>query len=216
MSRRGPFADGAPSEIVGDRPYFGASVPVRRRGIAVALVALVRAVPCLVALPILQACLITQHVEIDPPDNFPPSVLDPLSPPLGYRPIGSHIDLSAIEGGDAGPPTSITFEVAVRDPDIEQRLDYAVWINYPTPTGSVTRGQLPPDSVIDSDRRVRTLSFTLPIRELGACNRVELRVSGGFQFIDQREPVTEGDVATATWWIVDDRTVSISDCPEAP
>lgn len=218
MSRRETTAGVEPSVNRRDRPRFGHGSWRRRGGIAVALTALVRAAPCLVALPLLQACLVTQHVQLDPPENFPPSVLDPLSPPPGYSPIASHIDLSAIETGDAGVSTTINFEVAVRDPDVGQQLDYAVWINYPTPTGSATRGRIPPDPAIDSDRRVRTLSFTLPINGLAAvaCSRIELRVSGGFQFVDQREPVIEGDIATATWWVVQDGTVPISSCPVPP
>ena len=215
MSRDQGAGDGDPSVTGRDCSLFGPRASRRRDGIAVALRALVRAMPSLVALPILQACLVTQHVQLDPPENFPPSVLDPLSPPLGYRPIGSHIDLSSIEGGDAGTPTTIPFEVAVRDPDVDQELLYLVWVNYPATTEPARRGELPPDPAMDPDRRVRTLRFNVDA-SLVPCSRVELRVATNFQFLDPREPVIEGDIATATWWIVEDRTVPISLCPEAP
>jgi len=181
---------------------------------------LVRVLSILAALSPLPAalpgCLVPFATQVDPPDNFPPSIADPLAPPSDYRPIGSHIDLSAVEPEDAGLPTSISFEVAVRDPDINQELQYQVWVNYPTPMDRTVGDVLLPDVQTDTDRRTRRLTFSVPRASLIACNRVELRVSSRFSFLDQREPETEGDLATATWWVVADRTVPVSLCAEGP
>jgi hypothetical protein len=154
-----------------------------------------------------------------PPHHLPlprAAVADPLAPPPDYRPIGSHISLADLEPGDAGPPTSIAFEVAVRDPDVDQRLEYQVWVNYITGSPFALRGLLVPDDATDADRTTRLLRFDLPRASLIACNRVELRVTSSFQFVDPREPDIEGDLGTATWWIVSDRTVSLDECREAP
>lgn len=203
-------------EIVGDLGGHGPVAARARHGIHVALGSLVRALSVLIALPTLQACIIPQHVQIDPPDNFPPAVADPLAPPASYQPIGSHISLADLEPSDAGVPTSIPFEVAVRDPDVDQELQYQVWVNYRTGSASSLRGRLLPDAVSDTDRTTRLLRFDLPRATLIACNRVELRVTTSFQFEDPREPSVEGDLGSATWWIVSDRTIAIDECTEAP
>lgn len=216
MSRPSGAARVGTPRIGRDLHRRGACAPLVGPGTRVALVSLVRGLSVLIALPTLQACLITQHVQVDPPENFPPAVADPLAPPPGYRPIGSHISLADLEPGDAGVPTSIAFEVAVRDPDVDQELQYQVWVNYITGSASSLRGRLVPDDATDADRTVRLLRFDLPRGLLIACNRVELRVTSGFQFEDPREPDIEGDLGTATWWIVSDRTVSLDECREAP
>jgi hypothetical protein len=189
----------------------------RSRGTRVALSRLVRVLSILAALPTLPACLVPFATQVDPPDNFPASIADPLAPPTDYRPIGSHIDLSDIEPGDAGVSADLFFEVAVRDPDINQPLEWQVWVNYTGgSSGTATRGTLLADPQTDPDRRTRRLSFGLSRASLIGCNRIELQVSSEFSFADQREPVLEGDVAMATWWVVADRTVPISSCAEAP
>jgi hypothetical protein len=216
MSRPSGAARVGTPPIGRDLPPPCPRTSVVRPGTRVALERLVRGLSVLIALPTLQACLITQHVQVDPPDNFPPAVADPLAPPPDYRPIGSHISLADLEPGDAGPPTSIAFEVAVRDPDVDQRLEYQVWVNYITGSPFALRGLLVPDDATDADRTTRLLRFDLPRASLIACNRVELRVTSSFQFVDPREPDIEGDLGTATWWIVSDRTVSLDECREAP
>ncbi len=213
MSRApGLVQDSAPE----DRAQIGADALRNRRGTSVALRWALRASLFTAALLTLPSCLVPFSTQVDPPDNFPPSIADPLAPPTDYRPIGSHIDLSAIEPGDAGVSTDLFFEVAVRDPDITQTLQWQVWVNYTSGSPRAARGELPPDPVTDSDRRTRRLTFSVSRATLIACNRIELQVSTGYSFLDQREPETEGDLAMATWWVVADRNVPISSCAEAP
>lgn len=205
----------------GDPSGIGRSARTERRGTRVALSRLVRVLSTLAALSLpvtLPACIVPFSTQVDPPDNFPSSIADPLAPPSDYRPIGSHIDLSAIEPGDAGVPSEIFFEVAVRDPDINQRLQWQVWVNYTGGSSRALSGELPADPQTDGDRRTRRLPFAIPRASLLAlaCNRIELQVSSGFAFADLREPEIEGDLAMATWWVVTDRTVPISSCTEAP
>lgn len=199
-----------------DRGEIGTDALRNRRGTGVALPSALRASLLTAALLTLPSCLVPFATQVDPPDNFPPSIADPLAPPTDYRPIGSHIDLSAIEPGDAGVPTDLFFEVAVRDPDIAQILQWQVWVNYTSDSAPVRRGELMPDPATDSEPRTRRLTFIVPRASLIACNRIELQVSTGYSFLDQREPELEGDLAMATWWVVADRNVPISSCAEAP
>jgi hypothetical protein len=179
-----------------------------------------RALVLVAALPAVPGCLIPQHVQVDPPGNFPPAITDLIARPATYHPIGSHIDRSDLETGDAGVATELTLEVLVRDPDVDQQLAYQVWINYPVPPNSATGNtRLVPDEAGDSDRATRNLRVSLSLADIPTtgCARVELFVTSEFDpFSRDREPVTDGDLATATWWVVADGTVPISSCPEAP
>lgn len=188
-------------------------------GTRVALGVPVRVLSSAVALGLVSGCIIPQQVQIDPPGNTPPSILDLSARPAGYRPIGSHIDLGDLEGPDGGLPTAITLEALVRDPDIDETLEYQVWVNYPATPLSVTRVQDFVDADADADPTVRRFRYELPITAVSAtaCSRVELFITGGFSARgDLRDPVVPGDLGTATWWVVADETVPVSSCPEAP
>lgn len=189
-------------------------------GTDVALPRRVRALPLLAALATLPTgCLIPQHVQIDPPGNTPPSIFDLSARPAGYHPIGGHIDRSDLEGPDGGIPTSITLEALVRDPDVDESLEYQVWVNYPATPLSITRVQDFVDADDDDDPTVRRFRYELPLSAVSAtaCSRVELFITGGFSARGElRDPIVEGDLGTATWWVVADGTVPISDCLEAP
>jgi hypothetical protein len=201
-------------------PADGARLhPAGLRGTRVALGGFVRVLSSLVALGLVSGCLIPQQVQIDPPGNTPPSILDLSARPAGYRPIGSHIDLGDLEGPDGGLPTAITLEALVRDPDVDETLEYQVWVNYPATPLSVTRVQDFVDADADDDPTVRRFRYELPLTAVSAtaCSRVELFITGGFSARgDLRDPVLPGDLGTATWWVVADETVPVSSCPEAP
>lgn len=178
-----------------------------------------RALSWLAALATVPGCLIPQHVQIDPPGNTPPSIVDLSARPTGYHPIGSHIDLGDLEGPDGGLPNSITLEALVRDPDVDESLEYQIWVNYPATTLSITRVQDFVDADSDDDRTVRHFRFELPLTAVSGppCSRIELFITGGFSSRgDLRDPIVEGDLGTATWWVVQDDTVLVSTCPGAP
>ncbi|MCS6857108.1 MAG: hypothetical protein NZM37_05305 [Sandaracinaceae bacterium] len=175
------------------------------------------------------AC-ITQDIQFNPPSNFPPSIEVPLGasgPEI--RPLNELIRLRADEiagGGDAGPMNTLRWEVIVRDPDVDQELQYLIFVDYQRgvtifPTVS---GFIPPVSAGAQDRRVRPLRVQVPLRgevlSRPGCHRIELLVSQRFRLVDgipSREPVMSGDIGTATWWVAtqarEGDPVDMTGCP---
>ena len=168
---------------------------------------------------------ITQDLHFVPPTNYPPSVEVPAD---GARPFSEVIRLQADQlggGGDAGPVTSVRLDVLVRDPDVDQELQYKVYVDYQL--GVVEDPSiadfLPARPATGSNRRERRLSIDVPIRALRepGCHRIELLVSERFQSrtadATGREPLVEGDLGTGTWWVATQATagdeVDMTGCP---
>jgi hypothetical protein len=166
-------------------------------------------------------CCITQDVQYQAPPDVPPSIE---STPTAEHPINEIIVLDPpAQVGDAGMgPASIFLDVQVRDPNLNQRLRYRLFIDY-------QRGEISP-RIIDerpippSMELVRTERIEVPIRPYlnsPGCHRIELFVSSGFQPAGPtaRLPVTDGDLATATWWVATRDPaapmgfVDMTDCP---
>lgn len=176
--------------------------------------------------PFALAGCITQDLQFVPPSNFPPSIEVPAA---NAYPLDEVIRLRADEiggGGDAGPINTLRFDVLVRDPDVEQELQYLVFVDYqrgvtlfPSSTGFV---QPAPSSA--SDRRLRSLPVQVPVRgealSRAGCHRVELLVSQRFRIeegVPTREPIATGDLGSATWWVATQATegdaVDMTGCP---
>lgn len=151
----------------------------------------------------LPACLITQPVQFEPPSGSPPSIESPLTA-AGGHPLDEIVSLTTTD-------TALDeFVVEVRDPDVDEELEYRVFIDPRPDRTSDTRGTIP---VIPRNagvsRTTRRLSFDLQpflsrlqgaTPATGSCHRIELRVSSRFQG-DLPLPVSDGDLATATWWV---------------
>jgi hypothetical protein len=192
-------------------------------------VAYQRVVPLSIATLVLNGCL-AQDLDYRAPANWPPAIATPESMGSGsLRPLDQIVRLRADQlsgGGDAGPITSLRFDVVVRDPDVAQELAYKVYVDFQRNVneGAVIAEFLPPVSRSLSGRGQRALSFSVPtsfLREAG-CHRVELLVSGRFQtpnppLATGREPLEAGDLGTATWWVATQRgegeAVDMTACP---
>lgn len=160
---------------------------------------------------LLPACL-TQHVQYEPPRNYPPSIE---SAPAAIHPLNSVIQLptelgSATDDGGTASAMSIPLTIDVRDPNLDQRLSYRVFVDYnpADPREPVLEVDIPPTQRTADDRLTRRVDITLPISgrlSLPECHRVEVFVVGlpeGFQnFPNGRLPRVDGDLATATWWV---------------
>jgi hypothetical protein len=144
------------------------------------------------------------------PDSFAPSTSFP--PSLVARnndtPLGAILQLSAPAGDDAGVGTpEVSVDVTVLDPDVDQRLEWRVYVNYELGTiNELPRRDetLPPTQGRDL---ARPLGFTLRGFELDpapSCNRVELFVAPRFGALNlqPRDDASAGDdFAVATWWV---------------
>lgn len=116
-------------------------------------------------------------------------------------------------------PEALTFPLLVRDDNRDQRLAWRLFVDFDSdfpqapqngsviePTGEVER---PLDVVV---------GFDVFRNGAGQCHKVEVLISGAFvPDFPFREPVEEGDLATAVWWIhvTDDTQLSVDmrTCP---
>ncbi|MFN9809001.1 MAG: hypothetical protein ACK6CU_05125 [Deltaproteobacteria bacterium] len=182
------------------------------------------------ALPVMAsgplAGCITQDLDLVPPSNFPASLEVPAT---NAYPLDEVIRLRADAigtGGDGGPTNTLRFDVVVRDPDVEQELQYLLFVDYQRgvtlfPSGT---GFVQPAPRGASDRRLRALPVQVPVRgealSRAGCHRVELLVSQRFRIEDgvpTREPIVAGDLGTATWWVATQASegdaVDMTGCP---
>lgn len=167
---------------------------------------------------------ITQEIQFQAPDNWPPSVANAAG--TSY-PLEEIVRLRAdqLTGGDGGSITGLRFDVEVRDPDVDQQLFYKVFVDYQEGVGAgpILTDLVPPEPLTTEDRGRRALSFTVPIASVraAACHRIELLVSSRFERAGSdtagRDPVEDGDLGTATWWVATQATeaerVDMATCP---
>lgn len=179
---------------------------VRRGGIRVASWLLV-SVAMAVTLP---GCIITQPVHFDEPANSPPAIYEVT--PMPMHPLDEVVGVFPMTLADAGSavvPTQ-TFDAIVYDLDVDQSLQYQVLVDGIRCQTCVTNSGILPASTSLTDRVRRRLTFNvggglLDPGTTGNCHSVRLLVSGQFQPGGQ-DPVEDGDLASATWWIAS-RTV---------
>lgn len=173
-------------------------------------------------------CLVTKKIDFEEEVNVPPSITSARGAASLGTALGQVVRINfGLNGAD--PLGSTDFPVIVRDPNVKQTLQWQVFLNFslaaltPNDPGSfegslIDNNVLPPsnDNAID-----RELTFRVPhtrFRETGACYKVELLVSSDFKDVfPNREPVQDGDLASAVWWVgvTDDnaQVVDLSRCP---
>jgi len=145
------------------------------------------------------SCIIPTDPTYDPPANTPPVVLeDSANPPMnGFV----DIDLDAPSGPDGGTSQE-RFEVTVRDPDLEDRLEGIVFIDYDPDSASnpaLTQVTIPPS--MSATRRVEFF-VDRTIREIaveGGCHVLELHVSSAFG--NNFQPEVEDDIGRGYWFL---------------
>ncbi|QQR91098.1 MAG: hypothetical protein IPJ88_05025 [Myxococcales bacterium] len=104
------------------------------------------------------------------------------------------------------------FEFIVRDPNVEQVLQYRVFLDRVSGFGE--------NSLIDQDelqpigQTNRPWEFRVEREQLLAkpCRKLELIVVGQFDFPDLK-PVEENDIDVANWWVVSSDSVNPAECP---
>lgn len=211
-----PDSDRVSSAIL-RRPRRGIAIAVSRAAVTAAAWAL----PAIA----LSGC-ITQDLRFVPPTNFPPSIEVPVG---GAYPLDEVIQIRADQlggGGDAGPINTLVFDLEVRDPDVDQELQYLVYIDYqrgitlfPNVTGFVQ-----PAPASQTNRRARMQRLLIPVRDSllrePGCHRIEVLMAERFRIEDgvpTRDPIVSGDLGTATWWVATQATegdaVDMTGCP---
>lgn len=141
-------------------------------------------------------CVTTTPVEFNAEQNYPPSVVSQPSAEYPLREIGQ-LNL------DESLETEVPLDTIVRDPNVDQTLEYRIFLNSSTPPGTefpVDDGTINPQG--GSVERPETFTIPHSLLSPGECNKIELIVVGNFlSFVEPRRPEEEGDYDNATWWI---------------
>lgn len=141
-------------------------------------------------------CVTTNPIEFSPEQNYPPSVISQLTAQYPLRDIGQ-LNL------DESLETEVPLDTIVRDPNVDQTLEYRIFLNSSTPPGTefpIDDGTINPQG--GSVERPETFNVPHSLLVPGECNKIELIVVGNFlSFVEPRRPEEEGDFDAATWWI---------------
>lgn len=162
-------------------------------------------------------CLVTDKVELPEERNFPPSVIT-----LAAEDAPTIDRIVTFDLADGEP--QLELPVVVRDPNVDQSLEYQLWLDF--------EGNNLSALVSDRDARIaatgtleRSTTLRIPATRLTpapSCHKVELLVTaafdGGVRF---RDPVEPGDISQTVWWIrvIDSVTnpggnaIDLSTCP---
>lgn len=142
-------------------------------------------------------CVTTSPVEFSAEENYPPSVV---SQPGADYPLN---EIGQLNLDDPVEVPELPLDVIVRDPNVDQTLEYRIFLDSPPPPATeipIDDGFVEPQG--GSVERPQT--FTVPYSSLapGECHKIELVVVGNFaSFVEPRRPVEEGDFDDRTWWI---------------
>jgi hypothetical protein len=123
-----------------------------------------------------------------------PSIVSPPNPDYPLNRIG-RVNLD-----EPVETPEVPFEVIIRDPNVEQPLEYRTFLDSVPPSEfPIDEGVINPTGMV-----ARPTVFVLPYDVLspGVCHRFELVVVGEFaSVVEPRRPVQEGDFDQVTWWI---------------
>jgi hypothetical protein len=151
----------------------------------------------------LGGCLILDRHEASEEPNYPPSIVSAAN---AEHPLGEIVRLES--NSDV---LEEVFEIVVRDANINQTLDYRVFLDR-IPTfplnGLIEQSTIEPNGSLD-----RPSQFTVGRDTLAAkpCTKVEFIVAGEFETTDN-VPIVEGDIASAVWWVTSVETLNLADC----
>ncbi len=155
-------------------------------------------------------CIATDTIEFEPAENFPPSVV---SQPNADYPLN---EIGQLNLDDPVERPEMPLQVVVRDPNVDQTLQYRIFLDSPPPPASefpILSGDIDPTGSVERDSE---LVIPYEFLEAGICHRIELVVVGQFaSFVEPRRPVEPGDFDQVTWWVevVDaDDPVIVQEC----
>ena len=158
-------------------------------------------------------CIATSTIEFEPEENFPPSIVSQPGADFPLNEIGQ-INADPLPPGE---PAEMPLQVIIRDPNVDQTLEYRIFLDSlpPAPEFPFDQGEILPES----GSVERPNDFFIPYDSLtpaGVCHKIELVVVGEFaSFVEPRRPVQEGDVDQATWWVEvtdSDNLVIVQEC----
>jgi hypothetical protein len=158
---------------------------------------------------LMTGCLVTESVEFEEEENFPPALYDePGSQPA----IGEAISINR----DEQETGEIVFSLQVRDENVLQTLKTRYELSSPLESTSLV--EVGPEVGI-SGEPIRHFEFGIPVSLIRQdyCYRLLLVVTSGFsnELKLWDKPLLDGDVAKARWLIVENGA-NMDDCPLLP
>ena len=168
---------------------------------------------------VLMSCLVTDNAQIPEEGNLPPSIVTGETANTMGVGLGQiiQIDLDTFEGSELSIP------VIVRDPNLDQTLEYNAYVDFEGSIASLVAGGTiqPSGEACEQDQCLeRFFELQVPITELpaGECHKIELLVSSRFSREGAfRQSVDPTDNARAVWWVraADSMTTSVElgSCP---
>jgi hypothetical protein len=134
-----------------------------------------------------------------PEENYPPSVV---SQPGAEYPLNLIGRLNLDDPLPPGTPGEVPLEVIVRDPNVEQTLEFRLFLDSPPPPAAefpIQEGRIEPSGFVE---RPRDLTVAYDMLSPGVCHKIELVVVGQFASnTEPRRPLEPGDFDQVTWWI---------------
>lgn len=131
-----------------------------------------------------------------PEENYPPSII---SRPDAQYPLNQ---IGKLNLDDPVETPELFLEVIIRDPNLDQTLEFRVFLDAPPPPAAEFPIQ---EGIIESTGLLeRPRTFGIPYTQLapGECHKIELVVVGEFaSIVESRRPVEPGDFDQVTWWI---------------
>jgi len=131
-----------------------------------------------------------------PEPNYPPSVVSQPDAEYSLNQIGK------LNLDEPVETLVVPLEVIIRDPNLDQTLEFRVFLDAPPPPAAefpIQDGIIEPTGLLERPR-----TFEIPYAQLapGECHKIELVVVGEFaSIVEARRPVEAGDFDQVTWWI---------------
>ena len=148
-------------------------------------------------------CLAIDPVELPEQPDFPPSVVD--APGTPYPSTGI-----IIEDFAADPDANLTLDVIVRDPNVAQTLQWAVFVDGTENDARRRRAE----EIPTTGELTREVTVEVPGQFLAdpGCHRVELVVTGAFDPLADRKPLRAHDFDSIVWWVAPSDSVALANC----
>ena len=139
-------------------------------------------------------CVATSPVEFDSAENYPPSVV---SEPTAEYPLNRIGELDLDEPVES---PELRLEVVVRDPNLDQTLDFRMFLDSPPePEIPFTDGEILPSGFVE---RPKILFVSYDLLTPGECHRIEHDETRAFASdVAPRRPAEARDVDEATWCV---------------
>lgn len=157
---------------------------------------------------LLSSCVVTETIDFPPETNYPPALLSAPDQDLNGTALGQIINVDLSDSD-----TEIELGLVARDANFEDDLTWQLFVDRVGDSASIG-GTATLESTGTFER---SFSVRVPESRLGGpgCHKLEVFISS--DFVGERLPREENDMAQAVWWVratnETQLTVEMSSCP---